>query len=65
MISAIVVGGAVLAIFVLWEIYAPVKEPLVPMHLFKNIRWVAAVILLSIGAGVVSDSDLSDIIHFH
>ena len=41
-----------MAAFVLWEIYAPIKEPLVPMHLFRNIEWVSAVILLSLGAGV-------------
>jgi MFS family permease len=35
-ISAIVVGFAFLVIFALWEIYAPLKEPLVPVHLFKN-----------------------------
>ncbi|KAF2465115.1 MFS general substrate transporter [Lindgomyces ingoldianus] len=51
-ISAIVVGFVVLVIFVLYEIYAPLKEPLIPMHLFKNGRWVAAVILLGLGAGV-------------
>ncbi|KAJ4367699.1 hypothetical protein N0V83_007284 [Neocucurbitaria cava] len=51
-ISAIVVGFAVLVVFVLWEIYAPIKEPLIPMHLFQNGRWVAAVVLLGLGAGV-------------
>lgn len=51
-ISAIVVGGVVLAIFVLWEIYAPLKEPLVPMHLFRNREWVVAVVLMGLGAGV-------------
>ncbi|KAH7028983.1 fungal trichothecene efflux pump-domain-containing protein [Microdochium trichocladiopsis] len=51
-ITAIVGGFAVMAIFVLWEIYAPIKEPLVPMHLFRNGRWVSAVVLLGLGAGV-------------
>ncbi|KAK7402452.1 hypothetical protein QQX98_011779 [Neonectria punicea] len=51
-IAGITIGGATLAAFVLWEIYAPIKESLVPMHLFKNIEWVSAVILLGLGAGV-------------
>ncbi|KAH7385824.1 fungal trichothecene efflux pump-domain-containing protein [Pyrenochaeta sp. MPI-SDFR-AT-0127] len=51
-ICAITIGFAVLVIFVLWEIYAPIKEPLIPMHLFLNGRWVAAVVLLGLGAGV-------------
>lgn len=51
-ISAIIVGFVVMVIFVLYEIYAPIKEPLIPMHLFLNGRWVAAVVLLGLGAGV-------------
>lgn len=51
-ISSIVVGFVVLVLFVLWEIYAPLKEPLIPIHLFKNWRWVVACILLGLGAGV-------------
>lgn len=51
-ISSIVVGSVTLIVFVLYEIYAPIKEPLVPMHLFRNIEWVSAVILLGLGAGV-------------
>lgn len=51
-IAAIVLGFATLVAFVLWEIYAPIKEPLVPMHLFKNIEWTVAVVVLGLGAGV-------------
>ncbi|KAF2638102.1 siderophore iron transporter [Massarina eburnea CBS 473.64] len=51
-ISAIVCGFGTLLVFVLYEIYAPIKEPLIPMHLFLNGRWVAAVVLLGLGAGV-------------
>lgn len=51
-ICAIVIGFVVLVIFVLYEIYAPIKEPLIPMHLFLNGRWVSAVVLLGLGAGV-------------
>ena len=39
-------------IFFLWEAYAPLKEPLLPMHLFKSGRWLASCVLLGIGAGV-------------
>ncbi|KAF2840253.1 fungal trichothecene efflux pump, partial [Patellaria atrata CBS 101060] len=51
-ISSIIIGFIVLVIFVLYEIYAPIKEPLIPMHLFANGRWSAAVVLLGLGAGV-------------
>ncbi|KAL1895421.1 hypothetical protein Sste5346_005227 [Sporothrix stenoceras] len=51
-IASIVVGAVTLIIFVLWEIYAPLREPLIPMHLFKNVEWVAACVLLGLGAGV-------------
>ncbi|KAF2007579.1 MFS general substrate transporter [Amniculicola lignicola CBS 123094] len=51
-ICAITIGFVTLVVFVLWEIYAPIKEPLIPMHLFLNGRWVAAVVLLGLGAGV-------------
>jgi MFS family permease len=53
-IGAITGGGVVLVLFVLWELYAPIKEPLIPMHLFRSGRWVAATVLLGLGAGVVS-----------
>lgn len=51
-ISGITIGGVTLIAFVLWEIYAPIKEPLVPMHLFRNTEWASAVVLLGLGAGV-------------
>ncbi|CAK7242789.1 MAG: hypothetical protein STHCBS139747_004291 [Sporothrix thermara] len=51
-IAAIVLGALTLAVFVLWEVYAPLREPLVPMHLFRNVEWVAASVLLGLGAGV-------------
>ncbi|OAG09823.1 MFS general substrate transporter [Paraphaeosphaeria sporulosa] len=49
-ISTMVVGGLVLIAFALWECFAPLKEPLLPMHLFKNVAWVVACVLLGIGA---------------
>ena len=51
-ICSIVIGGLTLAAFVLWEIYAPLREPLVPMHLFRSMKWVASVVLLGLGAAV-------------
>ncbi|KJR86888.1 siderophore iron transporter [Sporothrix schenckii 1099-18] len=51
-IGPIVVGGVTLVVFVLWEMYAPLREPLLPMHLFRNVEWVAACVLLGLGAGV-------------
>lgn len=51
-ICAIILGSATLAVFVLWEIYGPVKQPLMPMRLFLNGRWSAATVLLGLGAGV-------------
>lgn len=38
-LSAIFIGFALLIVFALWEIYAPIKEPLIPVHLFKNLEW--------------------------
>jgi hypothetical protein len=51
-IGFIVGGFAILVIFVLYEIYMPLKAPFMPMHLFKNRGWVIYCTLLGIGAGV-------------
>lgn len=51
-IGSIVSGFVGLVVFVLWESFANLKEPLVPMHLFKNGSWVAATILSGLGASV-------------
>ena len=51
-ISMIVIGFATLVAFVLWECYAPLREPFVPMKLFKDGKWAAACVLVGIGAGV-------------
>jgi hypothetical protein len=48
----LLVGIALLVAFALWEIYAPLREPLVPMHLFKNLPWVFSTIVLGVGAGM-------------
>ncbi|CAH0030520.1 unnamed protein product [Clonostachys rhizophaga] len=51
-IGTIVAGCVGLVAFVLWESFANLKEPLVPMHLFKNGPWNAATILSGLGASV-------------
>jgi hypothetical protein len=51
-ISSITLGALGLIGFVLWEIYAPLREPLIPMYLFTNFEWTTSVILLGLGAGV-------------
>lgn len=49
-ISTMVVGGVIIVLFVLWECYGNLKEPLLPIHLFKNFSWVVACVLLGLGA---------------
>lgn len=51
-ISFLVVGVAVLVAFALWEIYAPLREPLLPVKLFKRFSWVAVSVDLGLGASV-------------
>lgn len=48
----LVVGFACLVGLFVYEAYRPLKEPLVPLHLFKNTEWLASVISLSLGASV-------------
>lgn len=48
-VSAIVVGAVLIVAFFLWEAYAPLKEPLLPLYLFKNRGWNVSVLLWSIG----------------
>lgn len=49
-VATIVVGFVALVVFVLWESYAKLGEPLVPMNLFSNYSWNASVILTGLGA---------------
>jgi hypothetical protein len=49
-IATMVVGAIILVVFVLWESYANLKEPLLPIHLFKSFAWCASCILLGLGA---------------
>lgn len=37
-LASILSGACALIIFVIYECFAALKEPLIPMHLFKNIR---------------------------
>ena len=44
-IATIVVGFLALVAFVIYESFVPLKEPLVPMYLFKNLPWVATMMV--------------------
>ncbi|MCJ1372698.1 hypothetical protein MMC20_003923 [Loxospora ochrophaea] len=43
-IAPIVVGGCTIIAFCFWEGFSNVEYPLIPMRLFRNIKWVAIVI---------------------
>jgi MFS family permease len=49
-ISTIVIGFLCLVAFFVYETFAPLKEPLLPTHLFRNRGWIVSVILWSVGA---------------
>ncbi|KAJ1327022.1 Fungal trichothecene efflux pump (TRI12) [Microdochium nivale] len=49
-IATIAVGVVTLVVFVLYETYASLKEPLVPMSLFRSYSWNASVVLTGLGA---------------
>ncbi|KEF51086.1 uncharacterized protein A1O9_12868 [Exophiala aquamarina CBS 119918] len=51
-IATLVVGGVSSVAFVLYEVYAHLEQPYVPMHLFKNAGWVAATVVVCVGAMV-------------
>ena len=51
-ITTIIIGAACLVGLFAYENFRTLKEPLIPMHLFKNGGWVAAVISLALGASV-------------
>lgn len=50
-ISALVIGALCLISFFLWEAYAPLLEPLIPIHLFKNRGWMSSAVLAGVGTG--------------
>ncbi|KAF2429035.1 MFS general substrate transporter [Tothia fuscella] len=51
-ITSISGGGLTLVASGLWEAFAKLEEPLMPPHLFKSLRWIASLLLVSIAAGV-------------
>lgn len=46
----LLIGFALLAAFVAWELLADLRIPFIPMRLFRNLRWVAMMLCLAIGA---------------
>lgn len=51
-IGTIVTGFIGLVLFVAWELFAKLEEPLMPMQLFKNGGWNAATVFSGVGASV-------------
>lgn len=51
-ISTIVVGFMLLVAFGFYEAYVPMKEPLLPVHLFKNKGLIISILIWSLGASV-------------
>jgi hypothetical protein len=51
-IVTIITGFFALVAFALYELYVDLKEPLIPMHLFKNLPWVSDIWMLACGASV-------------
>ncbi|KAK6369603.1 hypothetical protein LTS17_009509 [Exophiala oligosperma] len=49
-IATMVVGGCSLVALVLWECFANLSQPLIPMHLFRNIGWVVNVLTMCMAA---------------
>lgn len=49
-IGTIIVGFFILVAFVLYEIYAPLKEPIMPIHFYKRKEWNVTIILWGLGA---------------
>ncbi|OQV10662.1 hypothetical protein CLAIMM_14629 [Cladophialophora immunda] len=57
-IVMITLGVCLLVVFVLWEAYAPIQQPLVPLHLFRQRDWIIAVFLSAIASPVYYASAL-------
>ncbi|OQV04628.1 hypothetical protein CLAIMM_09483 [Cladophialophora immunda] len=53
-IGTLVVGAIGVIVFVLWEMYLPIAnaEPFLPLHLFRNLRYMSVTWLTAIGAAV-------------
>ncbi|KAL2752429.1 hypothetical protein ACRALDRAFT_1065567 [Sodiomyces alcalophilus JCM 7366] len=51
-IATVVVGGVAMIAFGLWEAFAKLEAPMIPIHLFRNGPWVALVFLCALSASV-------------
>lgn len=51
-IATIVVGAALLVAFGMYEAFAPLKEPLLPMHVTRNHNFMFAITIWSLGSGI-------------
>ena len=51
-IATVVIGFVGLVLFVLWESFKKLKEPLMPMNLFTNRGWNAATVVSGVGASM-------------
>lgn len=51
-IATMVAGFLGLVAFVCWETFANLSEPLLPMQLFRNSKWVVTCVLLGLGASI-------------
>ncbi|KIW03066.1 uncharacterized protein PV09_05715 [Verruconis gallopava] len=51
-VATIVVGAVSLIVFVLWETFMKLEEPLVPMYVFDNRGWICATLISGIGASM-------------
>lgn len=51
-ISATVIGGVLLVAFFIYEIYVPLKEPLLPKNLMTNRDWLVTVMIWSLGSSI-------------
>ncbi len=51
-IGALVSGAAGLLALAAWETFVPLREPLIPVRFFRNLRWTAAVVVSGLGASM-------------
>lgn len=51
-IAPLVIGAVTLVAFGLYETFMPLKEPFIPIKLFKNGKWVATVLVIAFCGGV-------------
>lgn len=51
-LGTLVVGAVAVVAFILWEVFVPLKEPLIPIRLIASPSWTASCILSGIGASL-------------